>query len=130
MDNAGGTDDEEDSPGRRLEGYIKARWTRRKGGMLKLAGLIGSSTETMYAWFRGDSEPSMAHLRAVADQLGVRRAVLVAVLDGDPLPGETDSVPVSLEARLRAVESELQSLRAQSTTAGSPAQRARSSNAG
>jgi transcriptional regulator with XRE-family HTH domain len=129
MNRPAGTDEDENAPGRRLEHYIKARWTRRNGGILKLAGNIGASTETVYAWFRGESEPSMAHLRLLADQLGVRRAVLVAVLDGDPLPGEAehatgasagainalsdvlrplvDQSTEGIEARLRAVEAEL-----------------------
>jgi hypothetical protein len=100
MDRPSGTDEDAEMPGRRLERYIKARWTRRNGGILGLANAIGSSTETIYAWFRGDNEPSMAHLRSVADNLGVRRAVLVAVLDGDPLPGESPD----LDARLRTLE--------------------------
>lgn len=112
MDRQGGTDQpDENTPGRRLERYIKGRWTRRQGGILGLASAINSSTETIYAWFRGDSEPSMAHLRELADKLGVRRAVLVAILDGDPLPGEAEQVSEVLEARLRAIEAELQSLR-------------------
>lgn len=107
MDRPSGVDATEATPGRRLERYVKARWTRRNGGILGLASEIGSSTETIYSWFRGDSEPSMAHLRAIADRLGVRRAVLVAVLDGDPLPGEIDRLPEALEGRLRALEAAL-----------------------
>lgn len=108
MDRQGRTDEGEDdastdAPGRRLERYIKERWTRDKGGMRGLATAIQSSTETMYSWFRGESEPSMAHLRAIADKLGVRRSVLVAILDGDPLPGETTE-PESVESRLRSLE--------------------------
>ncbi len=102
MDRQGRTDDDAQEPGRRLERYIKARWTRREGGIRKLAAEIGASPETVHAWFRGTNEPSMAHLRAIADKLGVRRAVLVAVLDGDPLPGETDGA--DLEERIRGLE--------------------------
>lgn len=94
---------DEDAPGRRLERYIKARWTRKQGGIVKLASEIGSSTETIYAWFRGETEPNMSHLRALAEKLGVRRSVLVAVLDGDPLPGETAD-PESFGDRLRLLE--------------------------
>lgn len=109
---------DEDTPGRRLQLYIAARWTRPKGGMKGLAGVVGTTTETMYAWFRGDQEPNMGHLRAVADALGVRRAVLVAVMDGDPLPGE--GLPVRVEARLRYLERELEYLRAQQVDGASP----------
>lgn len=97
---------ERDAPGARLERYIRARWTRREGGIRMLATQIGSSTETIYSWFRGDAEPSMAHLRALADALGVRRSVLVAVFDGDPLPGESLDAD-QVESRLRAVEAGL-----------------------
>lgn len=98
--------------------------------MLKLAGEIGSSTETLYAWFRGDSEPSMAHLRELSDKLGVRRAVLVAILDGDPLPGESEQIPESVETRLRAIEAELATLRARSAVEGPPGQSAPLERAG
>lgn len=107
MDNHDGAEGPEDAPGRRLERFVKAHWERRDGGILKLAEKIGSSTETIYAWFRGDNEPSMAHLRAIADLLGVRRSVLVAVLDGDPVPVEGDRLPDALEGRLRAIEAAL-----------------------
>lgn len=153
MDRQSGIEqDEEETPGRRLEGYVKARWTRRQGGIQKLAADIGTSTETMYAWFRGASEPNMGHLRGLADQLGVRRAVLVAVLDGDPLPGESDGGVSSgqaeaisglvallrplveqstdgVEARLRAVEAELE-LRAVPTGVERPARSAPRERAG
>lgn len=98
--------------------------------MLKLASEIGSSTETLYAWFRGDSEPSMSHLRELSDKLGVRRAVLVAILDGDPLPGESEQIPETLETRLRAIEAELLSLRGQPAAEGLPGQSAPLERAG
>jgi hypothetical protein len=108
-----GTDEGEDVPGRRLERYIKERWTRQQGGMRGLAAKIGASSETVHSWFRVDGpEPSMAHLRAVADALGVRRSVLVAVLDGDPLPGESNDP--ELTDRLVAVEATVKLLTRQS----------------
>lgn len=55
--------------------------------MRGLAAGIGTSTETLYGWFRGDAEPSLGHLRALAEALEVRRVELLAVLDGEQ-PGE------------------------------------------
>lgn len=70
-----------------LEEFIRARWDRSRGGITGLAKSIGSSTESIYAWFRGDSEPSMAHLRELAIALDVTRAELVMALDGSgPTP--------------------------------------------
>lgn len=74
---------EDSTPGRRLEAFIRQRWTRRQGGITKLATAIGSSTETMYSWFRGSAEPSMAHLRSLAAVLGVSRSEIVSVMDGE-----------------------------------------------
>jgi hypothetical protein len=56
----------------------------------------------------------MGHLRELADKLGTTRSILVAVLDG-----ESVGVPEPIEVRLRAVESELQSLRAPRAAGGS-----------
>jgi hypothetical protein len=103
-----------EAAGRRLERYVKERWPRGKGGMRGLASVIGSSPETMYSWFRGDTEPGMAHLRELADKLETTRAILVAVLDGEPA-----DVAEPIEVRLRAVEAELESLRALRAVAGS-----------
>ena len=85
--------------GRRLERYIKDHWPRSKGGIKKLASEIGASTETVYAWFRGESEPSVGHLRMLAKHLGATRATLLAVYDGEDAPSASD-----VEARLLAVE--------------------------
>lgn len=84
-------------PGRRLEGYVKEHWTRRDGGIRKLAARMGTSAETLYAWFRGETEPNLAHLRSLAELLEVSRADLVAVMDGETPAG-------AVEERLRALE--------------------------
>lgn len=81
MVSEGSTDEGEDAPGRQLERFVKDRWPRSKGGMRGLAKQIGVVPETLYAWFRGDSEPSMAHMREMAPRLDVTRSQIVAILD-------------------------------------------------
>jgi transcriptional regulator with XRE-family HTH domain len=94
-----------DTPaGRRLEAFVRSRWTRQQGGIQGLASAIGSSTETVYSWFRGDAEPSMAHLRTLAEKLGATRSELVAILDGDQAAQSVELDPEQLEVRLRALE--------------------------
>lgn len=115
MVKANRTDTTREVAGRRLERYIKEQWPRGKGGIRGLAAAIGASAETIYSWFRGETEPSMSHLREVAAKLSTTRSVLVAVLDG-----ETTGIPDPVEVRLRAVEAELQSLRARRGGAASP----------
>lgn len=80
--NAETPDTSEETPGTRLRDYIDARWNRRNGGILGLAKRLNASTETMYAWFRGDQEPSLDHLTRLADALGVQRWEILAAMDG------------------------------------------------
>lgn len=69
--------------GQRLERYIRARWDRQQGGLRGLAAQAGVSSDSLYKWFRGESEPSLEGLGSVAAVLGVKRYELVAVYDGD-----------------------------------------------
>lgn len=115
VDRQGSTDEEgDDKPGRRLERYVKERWGRRQGGILALASKIGSSTETVYSWFRSDSEPSMSHLRALAEALGVKRSDLVAILDGSaPTSGDAASQDATPADIADAVREQAQAIRDQ-----------------
>ena len=67
----------------RLEAYVRARWTRQQGGITGLAASTGLTRETLYSWFRGETELSLANLRTLSAALGVRPWELVAALDGD-----------------------------------------------
>lgn len=117
----------EQAAGARLEAFIRLRWTRRDGGIKALAAGIGSSTETVYSWFRGDVEPNMGHLRELARMLNVSRSQIVAALDGE-------AEPLEVETRLAAVEETLADLLRSSRTspagAASPERSARERRAG
>lgn len=76
----------------RLEPYVRARWTRHQGGVTGLAAATGLTRETLYSWFRGETEPSLANLRTLAAALGVRPWELVAALDGDEAEPAEDRV--------------------------------------
>lgn len=97
----GRTDDAPNAPGRRLERFVKDRWPRSKGRMRGLAKQVGTTAETLYSWFRGDSEPSMAHLRELARLLQVGRVELVAVIDGagSDFRSDTLSDPAALSPK-------------------------------
>jgi transcriptional regulator with XRE-family HTH domain len=74
-----------DTPGSRLRAYIDDRWPRNKRGILGLAKVLNTSTETMYEWFRDDREPSLDHLTRLAEALneGATRSEILAVMDGE-----------------------------------------------
>lgn len=101
MDSQGRADEPSAGGPSEFEQLVRERWPRSKGGILGLAREIGSTTETIYAWFRGDNEPNMGHLAGLATALGVSPAALVAALDGDPYPAPPSD---TVEARLRALE--------------------------
>jgi transcriptional regulator with XRE-family HTH domain len=69
--------------GRRLRQFIEARWGRGRGGMRGLCEASGITPETLYAWFRGDNEPSLGLLAQLAEALGVSRWEIVAAMDGE-----------------------------------------------
>jgi hypothetical protein len=71
------------TPGRRLERYIKARWGRDKGGMRGLCKLTSFVPETLYSWFRGETDPSLDSLAEIASALQVRRSAILAAMDGE-----------------------------------------------
>ena len=69
---------------------------------------INTTAETMYEWFRDEREPSLAHLRALAEAFGVRRSAIVAAMDGDePAPALSaqamETILAQLEPRLEAL---------------------------
>lgn len=55
-----------DTPGTRLRAYVDRRWSRRNGGIRKLAERMGTSAETLYQWFDDRREPSLDHLSRLA----------------------------------------------------------------
>lgn len=80
--------------GRRLERYIKARWGRDKGGIRGLCAKASFVPETVYSWFRGDTEPSLDSLAEIARLLEVNRSEVLAAIDG-----VTPAVPLDQELR-------------------------------
>lgn len=72
----------DEAAGRRLERYLRARWGRQQRGMRGLAAKAGTTAETLYSWFRGDTEPSLASLTELAAAVGVNRSEILAVMDG------------------------------------------------
>lgn len=81
-----------DTSGTRLRAYIDDHWSRRQGGILGLAKKLGTSTETMYEWFRDEREPSLDHLTRLAEQLGSIRSEILAVMDGEEPAVRLDSL--------------------------------------
>lgn len=77
------------TPGRRLERYVRQRWTAIDGkrGMSGLCDAAGITRETLYSWYRGDIEPSLGSIAVLAKALRVERADVVAALDGYDLAG-------------------------------------------
>ena len=93
-----------DTPGTRLRAYIDARWTRRQGGILALAGLLNVATETMYEWFRDDRQPNLDHLARLSRALGVKRWEIVAAMDGEATVAPIDEATrAMLRAEIEAV---------------------------
>lgn len=69
--------------GKRLERFVRLRWGRDKGGIRRLATALGTSPDTVYHWFNGNSHPDTGDLRLLAEVLGVRRFEIVAAMDGE-----------------------------------------------
>jgi transcriptional regulator with XRE-family HTH domain len=97
-----------DTTGSRLRAYVDDHWDRKRGGIRGLAVAINTTAETMYEWFRDEREPSLAHLRALAEAFGVRRSAIVAAMDGDePAPALSaqamETILAQLEPRLEAL---------------------------
>jgi len=94
-----------ETPGSRLEDYIRARWTRRQGGILGLARKVNVSTETIYDWFRPNNHlPNLDHLAKLAKELNVSRSEILAAMDGE-------APVVRLDDRFReAVRSEVEAV--------------------
>ena len=78
--------------GMRLERFIRSRWEHEPGGIRGLAEAAGVSSDALYKWFRGDSDPSLEALGRLAEVLGVKRYELVAVYDGDRPPVDLGAV--------------------------------------
>lgn len=99
--------------GRNLEAYVKARWrTVGQRGMVGFAEASGVTRETLYSYFRGDVEPRMGNLAAMARALGVNRADMVAAMDG------YDLIAAQREVIAREVEAAVAPLRALMRDAG------------
>lgn len=69
--------------GRRLKATLDELYPRGRGGLRKLADEAKVGPETLYRWFRGDSEPDLGTLRRVAAACKVSRTDLVAAMDDD-----------------------------------------------
>lgn len=54
--------------------------------MRGLCGAAGIAPETLYRWFRGETEPDLGSIRQLADALTVTRAEIVAAIDGQLPP--------------------------------------------
>lgn len=98
-----------DSPGRRLERYISSHWSRQKGGIRGLASKMGTTPESMYAWFRNETEPTLGSLTKIAEALSVSRVDVLAAMDGELLePSEDRTREIAQQVAeaviLRAIE--------------------------
>lgn len=86
--------------GERLRAYVLRQWKGGRG-MVGLSEASGIARDRLYAWFRGDVEPTLGSLGELAAALNVRRAEVVAAIDGElPPPNWRDD--------LRAVIAETQ----------------------
>ena len=90
--------------GERLRGYVEAHWNRRKGGVRGLCRKLNASPETIYSWYRGETEPNLGSLEALATALEVRRWEIVAAMDGDLVLAAADErTRQALRAEIEAV---------------------------
>jgi len=78
--------DAKKAAGRRLKAALDGYFPRARGGLRGLAEEASIGPETLYRWFRGDSEPDLGTLARVAVACGVSRTVLVAAMDGEEVP--------------------------------------------
>lgn len=103
MDAGSSDTSSEETSGSRLRAYVDSHWDRKRGGIRGLAAALNTTAETMYEWFRGEREPSLAHLRAMADAFGVTRSEIVAAMDGDePVLRLDEETLTALDARFEA----------------------------
>ena len=74
--------------GERLQVFLTARWRELGGkrGISGIAATAGVHRDTLYHWFSGEGEPSLTALRSLADAVKVRRAEIVAAIDGQLPP--------------------------------------------
>lgn len=99
------TPDGTDTPGRRLERYITARWGRGKGGIRGLCSATNIAPESMYAWFRGETEPQLGSLTKIAEALGVSRVEVLAAMDGQLAePSEEQARRIAREEALTVLQ--------------------------
>lgn len=92
--------------GQRLETFVREHWTT-KGGMRGLCSEAGIAPETLYRWFRGETEPDLGSVRQLADALKVTRAEVVAALDGQlPPPNWQTELAAEVERGMRTVLAE------------------------
>lgn len=71
--------------GRRLRQYVLDHWSGARG-VSGIADKSGINRDMLYAWFNGESEPSLDRLTPLAAALEVTRAELVAAIDGQLPP--------------------------------------------
>ena len=81
--------------GDRLRVFVETHWGRRKGGMRGFCRAVGTTPETLYSWFRGETDPSMSSLAAIADALKVKRYEIVAVMDGEGVVAPVDAAALA-----------------------------------
>lgn len=105
--------------GKRLERFVRARWGRPEGGIRALADVLGTSADTVYRWFRGETPPDVYYLGKLAAVLEVKRWEIVAAMDGEE--AALDPLAVRI-ARLEAMVDGL--VQAASARGGSPSEEA------
>jgi hypothetical protein len=88
--------------GDRLRQFIERRWPRSRGGLRGFCAAAGIHPETLYAWFRGETEPNLGSLGQLAATLGVRRWEIVAAMDGDTTTQLSPETEMALETMIRS----------------------------
>lgn len=83
-----------ETEGARLQVFLDGFYPRKEGGIARLADDAGIRRATFYPWFRGEAEPDLKTLNALADALSrkanrpVTRAEIVAAMDGHDLEAD------------------------------------------
>jgi transcriptional regulator with XRE-family HTH domain len=92
----------EETEGSRLRLYVDRFYPRSRGGIEQLAEDAGLRRATLYAWFSGKASPDLASLTLLARTLGVTRAEIVAVMDGQDLDAlRRQQIAEEVEAAVR-----------------------------
>lgn len=87
-----------DTEGARLKSYLAQLMGDKYGWPTELSKNSGVKRATLYKWFRGASTPDLESLRAIAEQVGVSRAQIVAAMDGQvPIVSLDDRTTAALE---------------------------------